>query len=102
MVEDAANGGTDRSRYQDLMKRVIALRAAMEVEVSYDPDRVGSTDNAYAALRALWSDSLRVLLQGLELDSFGRRKWVGSLPVGGWTAESSLDAVIASTGEVIS
>lgn len=49
-------------------KRLVAIRAAMFVELSYDPDRTDDDASAYARLKDLFDESLALLMSVAEDD----------------------------------
>lgn len=52
-------------RQAGMAKRVVALRAAMLVELSYDPDRTDGQDSAYQRLSDLFDAGMSALEQAL-------------------------------------
>jgi hypothetical protein len=61
-------------------RNVVALRAAMAVEMSYRPEQADERSSAYDELKALYDESLASLQQALP-DSSADRKGFYSIPV---------------------
>jgi hypothetical protein len=80
-------------REATMARRATALRAAMLVELSYDPDRTDTQDSAYQRLSDLFDAAMRALTDVLEDEGLGgddRRGW--SVPVQSQTAAASIAA----------
>jgi len=61
-------------------RNVVALRAAMSVEISYRPEQADERSSAYDELKSLYEESLASLQQALP-DSSAVKKGLYSIPV---------------------
>lgn len=68
-------------REQPFAKRLVALRAAMMVEVSYDDDRTTNDTSTYARLKEMYDSGLALLLDALSDRDQGVTRRIASMPV---------------------
>lgn len=69
------------ARVQPFAKHLVALRAAMLIELSYDPDRSGTQDSTYAQLKQMYEDGKAALLDSLSDRDQGVTRRIGSMPI---------------------
>jgi hypothetical protein len=68
-------------RYLPFAQRLVALRTAMAIEISYDPDRLEADSTAYDRLKDMYDSGLRALLDGLADRDQGVTRRIASMPV---------------------
>lgn len=78
------------------VKRLVAIRAAMFVELSYDPDRTGD-ESAYARLKEMFDSGMAALMdaaadQGADAGSSRMFAVPLTTPTAAYSAELGLDA----------
>lgn len=73
-------------KYLPLVRRVVALRAAMEVELSYDPDRAHGGTSAWSGLHTMFNENMSILSNALEDVNLGPKRHMGAIVVGSATS----------------
>lgn len=68
-------------RYLLFAQRLVALRTAMAIEISYDPDRLEADSTAYDRLKDMYDSGLRALLDGIADRDQGVTRRIASIPV---------------------
>ena len=73
---------------------MIALRAAMFVELSYWPEQVNADRSAYHEYERLYTDGMEALLKSISGGGAAQDRWTfdGTVPVESWTLTAYREA----------
>ena len=92
----AQTGAELDTRLAESARSMIALRAAMLVELSYWPEQVRSDRSAYPEYWRLYTDGMTALLDSIESGGAAVDQFTfGSLPVRSWTRTAVYDFAAA-------